>query len=94
MKRVNWWAMAAGFGLLLVLGLTVFYMARPGRFIEIPVTEEEKPEPATVVFVTPGGAKYHREGCAAIAKSETLWEITPDAAEADGYEACQKCRPR
>lgn len=94
MKRVNRWVAAAGVALALIMGLTVFYMAHPGRFIEIPLPEEERLPPAETVFVTPDGKKFHREGCSATAKSETLWQMTPDAAEADGYEACQKCKPR
>lgn len=94
MKRINWLAVIAGISLCAILFLAGTWLVRPGITINIPGSEGEILPPAEVVFVTPEGSKFHREGCSALKKSETVWRLTPDAAEADGYEACQRCKPK
>ena len=46
---------------------------------------------STVVYVTPTGSKYHREGCTHIKNSYRMMSIA--AAEAQGYSACFRCNP-
>jgi len=94
MKQINWWAVMAGAGLLLILLLAFFPMLSPGKNIVINDNSDAAVTPADVVFATPGGKKYHREDCSSLNGSEEIWEFTPDAAEADGYEACLRCKPR
>lgn len=45
----------------------------------------------TVVYVTPSGAKYHREDCSYI--SENATSMTIAEAENAGYTPCSRCKP-
>lgn len=45
----------------------------------------------TLVYITPTGGKYHRQGCTYL--YENTNSISIQAAEQKGYEACSRCNP-
>ena len=45
----------------------------------------------TLVYITPTGGKYHRQGCTYL--YENTNSISIRAAEQKGYEACSRCNP-
>ena len=93
MERSKGMTIAALAAMAVILGITAWYMFRPGGYIEIPELPEATLAPATDVEVTSGGGKYHRQGCSALRKSQETEVISREEAETRGYAPCQKCAP-
>ena len=74
-----------------VMAVAAWAVFRPAEAIDIP--DEPVYVPAAYVYVTPSGSKYHRRDCQAIAASKRLECLTPEAAQAAGYEPCMLCTP-
>lgn len=48
---------------------------------------------ADVVYVTPSGKKYHRQGCSTLSRSRTVISMSRSEAVASGRDACKVCKP-
>lgn len=46
---------------------------------------------STIVYITKTGAKYHRDGCPSLKKSQIA--ISLSVAIKQGYEPCKICKP-
>jgi micrococcal nuclease len=66
------------------LGL-LFFACAPGH------AEEADPSPATLVYVTNSGSKYHVDGCSSLRRSRVA--VTLADAVRSGYEPCSVCNP-
>lgn len=58
-------------------------------FCALPVLAYTVPHD-TIVYVTPTGEKYHREGCT---HTTAVTALTIRTAERQGYTPCSRCRP-
>ena len=55
------------------------------------ITEKPDPDEGIIVYITPDGEKYHREGCQHVHGKATA--VTLAEAKRKGYTPCKVCNP-
>jgi len=58
---------------------------------QIKDTQDNTEKKETIVYVTRTGAKYHRDGCRYLSRSQIPMNLSD--AKASGYDSCSVCNP-